>query len=306
MNDLLTRLRSDWRYAAAVSTPVAAGVVARLLDGALDLLESRGQLDEASLTMAIDVVCDTVEVRSDERTSLRERLVQAAHDFSSAMGVRDYPQQEGGTPAFDSEESLAAALFAAGRGEGERAGELDDVQAQSRTAPKQINPKKLKKSLLKPYRKHPLRAALRIGIVLVLIAGGVYYIIKNPPSLFNGIVIVQPTSPTVDSGERTGTLSPQGTSCPGGQVVHSGAACSWGVAIPKPGTYEWSIRWDTSDQLSITVESQESGTFSTPATTGTGSATVLAALPSSGAYNIVVSVGSLQHPVHVIVTPGSP
>jgi hypothetical protein len=187
-------LRGEWRQAAAITAPAAAAELVEVLDRALDLLEANRQLDEASLTMAVEVVCRAFKGRTEEVELLRHRLRRAVRDFAVATagaGLDDGVTSE----AFSNEEALASALFGMGAAGGLEA--VAEPAAPAAPARPAIDERALHKSLAGKSRRRRRALLNLLPLLLVLIAVGaaVAYFLAHPPQ-----IVVQQGGPTAAAG----------------------------------------------------------------------------------------------------------
>lgn len=201
----LLELRGEWRQAAAITAPAAAAELVEVLDRALDLLDMNRQLDEASLNMAVDVVCRAFQGRPDEVELLRHRLRRGVRDFAVATagtGIEEGVTSE----AFADEEALANALFGLG-GAAEEEGEAPVAPVAPAPAPRPVlDEKALRKSLSDKgrRRRRALLRALPLVIVLLAIVAAIVYFITHPPQ-----IVVQQGGPTPSAATGTGTCDYQ-------------------------------------------------------------------------------------------------
>lgn len=132
--------------------------------------------------MAADLVCTSVTARPDVVAMLRTRLVRAAHDFVMVTAVASAGERNsGGGSAFESEEALAAALFA-GIGIPEVAVEPNPKVPDP--ARPRIDRRALQRSLSNRvawWRQRWFRF-IRSAVLLVVIGLVLLYVYTNPPT----------------------------------------------------------------------------------------------------------------------------
>ena len=182
MLEPLLQLRGEWRQAAAVSVPASAGEITQLLDRAIDVLDANYQLDEESLLMAAELVCTSVTARPDVVAMLRVRLVRAAHDFVMVTAVESAGERNsGGGSAFESEEALAAALFA---GIGIPEVEVEPNPNVRDPARPRIDSRALQQSLSNrvAWSRNRWFRLIRSAVLLVVIGLVLLYVYTNPPT----------------------------------------------------------------------------------------------------------------------------
>jgi hypothetical protein len=300
MLEPLLQLRGEWRQAAAISVPASAGEIAELLDKAIDVLDANTQLDEESLVMAADMICKAVPARPDVIAILRMRLVRAAHDFSMVTAVDDDAGRDGGGgAAFESEEALAAALFAGVGADEEEA----EPARQTLSSKHRIDSRQLQQSLTTRIRWWRRRwfTIVRSVVFLGAAAGGLLYLYVNPPALITAVVRngqdgppQAPASaggtpgPTVDPNSRTGTFSPGRAACEaGGEASPSGTSCAWPLQIKAAGTFVVQVGWDDAAPLGMSLLDGTGRTVQGPVTgQRVGS---LSAAVGVGSYTLVVA-----------------
>lgn len=305
--DPLLQLRGDWRQAAAITIPTAVTEVVPLLDRALDLLEQRGQLNEPSLAMAIDVICNALPGRPDEIRLLRVRLGRAAHDYAttSSVGSDGYGGADLSSSAFDDEEALAAALFAVGEGS------LHSEETPSAPpAVAVIDRRTLQRRL--SNRPSAARRLLTWGGAVagaVLVAGGAFWIAEHPPDFL--VQRAEPAPPSamqapISTG-RSGTFQSGTASCPGGTASPSQDACLWPFVATSDGQLRFTLSWTpTTTPLELQVVDASTGTPIGSSTAGTSGQAMFNGVAKAGAtYHVIVTNSSRSSlPVAFTLTSG--
>ena len=305
MLEPLLQLRGEWRQAAAISVPAAAGEIAELLDKAIDVLDANNQLDEESLVMAADMVCKAVPARPDVIAILRMRLVRAAHDFAMVIAVEEGGNDDRGSgAAFESEEALAAALFA-GVG-AEAPAEVAPAAAPATLRPR-IDSKALQKSLSTrvPVWQRSWFRWTRTLIMVAILGGGAVYFAKHPPELLqSNVVITDPPpvagtpgatpGPSQPPNQRNGTFSPSKADCTGGSSSPKGDSCSWPIAITAAGSFRVAVRWDDPAPLTVELVDGSGSPVSPPAVGKAGDGKVALEIPAvaAGSYRFRVTNSS--------------
>ncbi len=295
----LVELRGEWRQAAAISIPAAAAQVAAALDRALDVLVDADQVDEESLTMAAETVCKAVIARADEVELLRRRLHRAIRDYTTVTMIDAAPMSADGG-AFDSEEALAAALFASvGDAIGDEDLLVDEVTpVKAEGGRRRIDEKALKKQLSNEPGKTKRRvvSVVKLLIPLAMVAAVLIYLLGHP-DLFVGTVPQGGTQPTPNTGlacpappdgsVRTGCFQGAKAGCPGG--TSSASRCDFAFNVAGAGAITLTLRWNTSDTLKVELLSADGKTsVGAPASGADGKA--ILSLPNLPAANYILRV----------------
>lgn len=307
--DPLLQLRSDWRQATAITVPAVAAEAVPLLDRALDLLDERDQLNEPSLTMAIDLVCNAVPGRSDEVDLLRIRLSRAAHDYATTVNVRGggYDDSDLSAGAFEDEEALAAALFAVGDG----TFQLDERPAAATPAPApSIDRRTLQRQLSnRPSVGRRIYQWGRVVVLAALVGAGLLWVLNHPPSFLVQREEAQGPATTqapLSSG-RSGSFQSGVASCPGGTDSPGHDACIWPLVITSDGQVKLTLSWTPpSSALQLEVIDASTGKpIGAPATGPNGQATFTAPVKAGATYQVIVTnSGHTQAPIAFTLSQG--
>lgn len=303
----LIQLRGEWRQAAAISVPSAAGPVAEALDNALDLLQKHDQLDRESLAMAVDVVCRAVVARPDEVELLRMRLLRAVEDYELTAAVDTTSIGDFDGAAFESEEALAAALFAAVDAD---AVSEETAAATGVTPPASSRRHLDERALARGLANRPgqgrriLLGALRILLPLVVLGGVLLYVLAHPELLVHQQVIGGSGGPPPQQSQsgngatqRSGTFEGTTALCTDGTSGPS--SCSWSFDVSAAGAVTLIMRWDTGDALAIHLVDAAGHDIVPPATGQDGKVLLSAPNVPVGRLSFkVVNVAHAPGPIH--------